>query len=80
MNKPVHPLRDLFSQLGLENDSTSIERFITQHAPLADEIKLERAPFWSPQQALFLCEAVRDDADWASVVDQLNVLLRHRSN
>ncbi|HWT53273.1 MAG TPA: DUF2789 domain-containing protein [Rhodocyclaceae bacterium] len=76
MDEPVHPLRELFSQLGLDSDHAFIEAFITRHAPLHDAIKLDQAPFWTPQQAQFLCEALRDDADWASVVDQLNVALR----
>ena len=76
MENPVHPLRDLFGQLGLPGDRAFIEGFITRHGPLPDTVRLTEAPFWSPQQALFLCEAVRDDADWAAVVDQLDVLLR----
>lgn len=76
MNKPVHPLHELFNQLGLTSDAASIEHFISRHTPLDEAIKLEQAAFWTPQQAQFLCDSVREDADWASVVDQLNVLLR----
>lgn len=79
MEDPVHPLRELFSQLGLESDARSIEGFIGRHAPLDEAVKLAQAPFWSPQQAQFLCEALHEDADWAPVVDQLNVLLRKPS-
>jgi len=78
MEDPIHPLRELFSQLGLDSDAQSIEGFIVRHAPLDEAVKLDQAPFWSSQQALFLGEALRDDADWAPVVDQLNVLLRKR--
>jgi hypothetical protein len=76
MEDPVHPLRELFDQLGLPGDRVFIEGFITRHSPLAAELRLTEASFWTPQQAQFLGEAVRDDADWAAVVDQLDVLLR----
>ncbi len=79
MEDPIHPLRELFEQLGLPSDRGAIEAFIARHSPLADEIRLSEAPFWAPQQALFLCESVRDDADWASVVDRLDAQLRQRS-
>lgn len=79
MEDPIHPLGELFSQLGLDSDARSIDGFIVRHAPLDEAIRLDQAPFWSPQQALFLCEALREDADWAPVVDQLNVLLRKPS-
>ncbi|MCW5637448.1 MAG: DUF2789 family protein, partial [Rubrivivax sp.] len=32
--------------------------------------------FWSPAQARFLREEVAEDADWAELVDQLNLMLR----
>jgi len=76
MNEPVHPLHELFNQLGLESDSSSIEGFIGRYSPLDESIRLEHAPFWTPQQAQLLGDALREDADWAPVVDQLNVLLR----
>lgn len=80
MDEPVHPLHELFSQLGLNSDRPAIESFIARHAPLDDSVRLEAAAFWTPQQAQFLCEALRDDADWAPVVDQLNAALRQRPN
>jgi hypothetical protein len=80
MEEPVHPLHELFSQLGLENDHRSIEIFIAGHAPLDASTRLEHASFWTPQQAQFLSEAFREDADWAPIVDQLNVLLRQATD
>lgn len=76
MEKPLHPLRDLFKQLGLDSSSTAIDDFLARHAPLADHVELEKASFWTPPQAQFLSESVRDDADWAAVVDQLDAMLR----
>ncbi len=78
MEKQMHSLRDLFTQLGLESDPAAIARFCAKHAPLPDETTLANAPFWSVQQAQLLCESVRDDADWAAVVDQLDVMLRQK--
>ena len=53
-----------------------IERFVAAHRPLAAGIELADAPFWSAAQAQFLREEVEDDADWAELVDQLNLMLR----
>jgi len=43
---------------------------------LKPELHLADAFFWSPSQAELLREEILDDADWAEVVDQLDVLLR----
>ena len=75
MESTVHPFSELFAQLGLANDNASIERFIASHAPLPDGMRLEDAPFWSTAQAQLLREERQDDADWAMVVDRLNVAL-----
>lgn len=76
MEPVVHPLSALFTQLGLPGDAASIERFVTTHAPLPEHIRLSEAPFWTPSQAAFLREELQEDADWAEVVDQLNLMLR----
>ena len=47
-----------------------------QHSPLAQGCKLADAPFWDKAQAAFLREEITEDADWAEVVDQLNLMLR----
>ena len=78
MERPVHKMSNLFAQLGLANDDAAIARFIATHRPLAEAVKLHEADFWSPSQASLLYEAIRDDADWAEVVDELNVELRAR--
>ncbi|NBB12832.1 DUF2789 domain-containing protein [Pseudomonas sp. SLFW] len=64
-------LATLFEQLGLDADEASIDAFISQHA-LPDDVKLIDADFWTPQQARFLKEELRVDAEWAPVVDELN--------
>lgn len=78
MEQPIHAFHHLFGQLGLPNDNDSIQRFLERNAPLADNIELADAPFWTPAQAAFLREEVLGDADWAEVVDNLNAALRAR--
>lgn len=76
MEPSVHSLRNLFEQLGLPGGEAEIERFVATHRPLADGLLLADAPFWTAAQAQFLREEVEDDADWAEIVDQLNLMLR----
>ena len=71
MDASTHAFHNLFEQLGLPNDDVSIRRFIETHSPLANDIYLADAPFWTPAQASFLREEILEDADWAEVVDQL---------
>ena len=78
MEKPVHSMNALFAQLGQASDERSIARFIESKAPLANGVLLHEAPYWSPSQAAFLCEAISQDADWAEVADELNVELHAR--
>ncbi len=75
MEQTVHPFSELFAQLGLASDEASIRAFIARHAPLPDNVRLEEAPFWSDAQSQLLREERVDDADWAPVVDQLNLAL-----
>ena len=76
MQAHTHSLPSLFKQLGLDHDQASIDRFIKQNSPLPEGCRLADAPFWDKAQAAFLCEEILEDADWAEVVDQLNLLLR----
>lgn len=70
-----HNLLNLFEQLGLPTEAHAVAHFIERHSPLPPAMPLADAPFWSPAQAAFLREEVLDDADWAEVVDELNVRL-----
>lgn len=76
MEPSVHSLRNLFEQLGLPGGDAEIERFVATHRSLPAATRLADAPFWSAAQAQFLREEVEEDADWAEVVDQLNLMLR----
>ncbi len=76
MEMAHHRLPELFAQLGLDADPASIRAFIAFHAPLPGDVRLEDAPFWTPAQSRLLREALVEDADWAEVVDRLNLALR----
>ncbi|MBC3364744.1 DUF2789 domain-containing protein [Pseudomonas sp. SWRI154] len=76
MESPVHTLPALFKQLGLADDAVSIDQFIASHSPLKPELHLADAFFWSEGQRQLLRDEILEDADWALVVDQLDVLLR----
>ncbi|HLA31791.1 DUF2789 family protein [Pseudomonas sp. OTU750018] len=76
MQANVQELETLFQQLGLEHDQISIDLFIKRHSPLPEGCRLADAPFWDPAQADFLRQQFLADAEWAEVVDQLNLLLR----
>ena len=71
-----HSMGELFAQLGLPDDTASIEAFIQQHRPLPMSIRLFDAPFWSLSQAALIHEKLTEDADWSVLIDTLNVQLR----
>jgi hypothetical protein len=75
METPLHPLSDLFRQLGLADDPASINRFIAAQRPLRPGVALADAPCWNASQSRLLRESLAADADWAEVVDALNVAL-----
>ncbi len=75
MQAPTHDLPALFKQLGLADEPAAIAAFIASHSPLPADLPLADASFWSPAQASFLREEVSEDADWAEIVDQLDMLL-----
>ena len=76
MDQPIHPFSELFAQLGLPAGEPAIRQFIAAHSPLRNELDLADAPFWTDSQTAFLKEEKLDDADWAEVIDQLNLALR----
>ena len=75
MEETYHHFTALFAQLGLPSDAGGIRDFIVRHRPLPPEVALADAPFWTPAQAALLKEQIRQDADWAEVIDQLNLAL-----
>jgi len=68
-------IASLFGQLGLDNSDDDIEAFIAKNKGLNKSQYLHEAPFWSEAQATFLKSAIKEDADWAEVIDQLNARL-----
>ncbi len=71
-----HGMVELFDQLGLGSSSHEIEHFIASHRHHRDTTPLHKASFWTDAQASFLRQAIEEDADWAELVDQLDVMLR----
>lgn len=79
MESSIHSLNNLFAQLGLLSDQAAVELFIKAHSPLATNVLLSDAPFWTAAQASFLREEILNDADWAEVIDQLNTKLHSKN-
>lgn len=77
MDTSAHCLNSLFAQLGLPNSDEAIAAFAAQHH-VAEDVLLHRAKCWSPAQAQFIRDAMREDSDWSTAVDQLNALM-HRA-
>ena len=75
MDLTNHSMSDLFSQLGLPNDEADIRAFVASHRPLPGGLRLADAGFWTETQSRFLRDEILEDADWAEVVDQLNLML-----
>ena len=75
MESTTHTMHDLFGQLGLPNEESDIQAFVGAHRPLPAGVVLADAEFWTPPQRRFLREEILEDADWAEVIDQLNLML-----
>ncbi len=78
MDTSQHRMEDLFFQLGLASDEKDIRAFIDRHRPLPPNMALTEADFWTETQAAFLTEALAEDSDWCSLVDQLDCYLREK--
>ncbi len=78
MEQAFHRFSELFAQLGLPGDPPCLHEFLGTHARLPGNVELADAPFGTPAQADMLRNEIADDADWAEVVDQLNVALREK--
>lgn len=76
MESPMHTINSLFEQLGLDARDDAIAAFIAAQQAIPAPVSLHDGTMWNASQSAFLREAVADDADWAEVVDQLDVLLR----
>lgn len=76
MESAVYRFHDLFAQLGLPNQPHEIRQFLTDHRPVAPDVELFNALFWTPAQASFLREALEQDSNWSELADQLSEALR----
>ena len=76
MQDSIHSIPLLFDQLGLDSSEQAINAFISNHKPIAADIKLHEAKFWTEAQSTALKQLKDEDADWAIFVDELDVLLR----
>jgi hypothetical protein len=71
MADAVPRMSNLFLQLGLDASDQAIAGFIQSHQ-LAADVSIFDAPYWNDAQRQFLCEQIKADAAWTTVVDQLN--------
>lgn len=71
-----HDVTDLFEQLGLGSSPEEIKYFVKNHRHTQDSTSIHEASFWIASQSTFLKQAIEEDADWAELVDQLDVMLR----
>lgn len=69
-----YTMQTLFEQLGLPSRTEQIDAFIEAH-DLKQHERIEHAAFWSPAQASFVEESIREDSDWVVLVDQLDAQL-----
>ncbi|HHF3024110.1 DUF2789 domain-containing protein [Vibrio diabolicus] len=76
MEMHQHGMAELFQQLGLGSSPQEIKNFINEHRHKRASAPLHEASFWTSSQATFLKQAIEEDADWAELVDQLDVMLR----
>ena len=76
METPIHSIASLFDQLGLDRSNEAMDAFINKNGSLPSGVELYKADFWSTSQANFLKQMKDEDADWAEIVDQLDVMLR----
>ncbi len=77
MDPEIHTMNTLFQQLGLNDSDDEVEKFIIRHRPLPRDMELHEASFWNKSQAEFLKQALKDDAEWAELVDELDARLRY---
>lgn len=76
MKDAIPSMQDLFAQLGLSDAPADMQAFMARNRPLAPEVELADAPFWTSSQAEFLRNGLLEDTAWSIVIDQLNVALR----
>jgi len=74
MDETAPRMSNLFLQLGLDAGDGAIAAFIRGHQ-LPAGVAVADAPYWNTGQRQLLSEQLREDAEWAIVVDELNEAL-----
>ena len=74
MDTTESSMTNLFLQLGLPAGKEEIAAFIRDHQ-LPEDVRVSEAPYWNDGQRQFLREGLRDDADWAIIVDEFSEAL-----
>ncbi len=72
MDLSTHNMTNLFNQLGLPSDETSIQQFIKDNAPIPADLPIYEASCFTDVQAAFLAQGLDDDSDWSEVIDTLH--------
>jgi len=70
-------LKDLFTQLGLDNSPEKIKEFIENHQ-LTNDQSIDKAPFFDEAQVAFIRESWLEDAEWVYTIEQLNIELHRK--
>ncbi|MCV6611983.1 MAG: DUF2789 domain-containing protein [Amphritea sp.] len=70
-------MQDLFEQLGLDNDTQSIDEFIERNKIYGFDVHITDAPCWDGSQATFIRDSLYYDNQLAEAVDQLDIMLRN---
>lgn len=76
MEISAQKLSALFDRLGLDSNDQAIKAFIEKNRPLPKQTPLHQATIWNQAQAAILEEALKEDANWAELVDSLEALLK----
>mgnify|MGYP001243188826 CR=1 FL=1 len=71
-----HGMAELFEQLGLGSSPEEIKDFVKSHRHTRNSAPIHEASFWTTSQSDFLKQGIDQDADWAMLVDQLDIMLR----
>ena len=76
MTTSAQKLTTLFDRLGLDSNDHAIQTFIEKHRPLPRSTPLHKANIWSQFQAAILEEAIKEDTNFAELVELLESMLK----
>ena len=76
MTLSTQQLGVLFDRLGLDSDDQAIKTFIEKNRPIPRSTPLHEAGIWSQFQAAILEGAIKEDTNFAEMVETLEALLK----